>query len=237
MKQLRVVTVLLCVSALAWAGEPWEKEFKSWTKEDAQKVMWDSPWGKRVVTKEEYVKESEDKTTGGKRTASEMERGMLRPTEFATAVWWSAHTPRRAYLRLFELTGQPVSLEQYKEVAESTLDMHVIALWESKEVMARAAKLPPEELKKAAVLDSPRLKKKIPPAEVKIIESAPGKPDRIVFSFPKEADGQPLVTPEDKRLILKWRLPRTDKETVEKARQFDAQFNPNKMIAAGQPDY
>jgi hypothetical protein len=241
MKRLRIPFALLCVASLAWAaGEPWEKEFKSWDKGDTEKVLQNSPWGKKVTTREEYEK-SQDKSGGwgpqGRETSAEkLDRGIPTPKEFARAVWWSARTPRRAYMRLAELSGQPVTMDQIRQFAESPIENPVIALWESDMVMQLAMKMDPEQLKQAALLESSRLKKKIAPAEVTIVKTGAGRPDRIVFAFPKEVDGQPLATSADKVLRFKWKLPRTPKESMKDAKQFEAQFQPAKMVALGQAD-
>jgi len=236
MRKTSVVVALLCAAGLAWAGgEPWEKEFKSWSKDDAQKVLNDSPWAKRVAVAESYSK-STDKSDGGQNTASPLERGDLRASEFATVVWWSAHTPRRAYLRQIELGGRPITPEQYKEFADVAMDAYVVAIWDTPQVLALAAKLDPETLRKAAWLESPRTREKVMAGEAQVVKTGSGKPDRIVFAFPKEAGGQPLAAAEDKRLVFKWRIPRDAKEKPEDAKGFEAQFQPAKMTALGQPD-
>jgi hypothetical protein len=68
------------------------------------------------------------------------------------------------------------------------------------------------------------------------VKGSGGKPDRIAVTFPKEVNGQPLVTQEDKRVTFKWKMPRTPKEKLKDAKQFEAQFQPAKMMAMGQAD-
>jgi hypothetical protein len=79
--------------------------------------------------------------------------------------------------------------------------------------MQLALKLDAEQLKQTAFLESSRLKKKVAPQEVTVIKNAAGKVVRF-----------------------KWRLPRTPKEQVKDAKQFEAQFQPSKMTALGQAD-
>lgn len=237
MKGLRVVALMLCVVLLAWAGEPWDKEYKSWSQEEAKKILFDSPWGKDVVTKMGFEKQSEEnKQTGGKKTASATERGEMRPEEFAKVSWWSARTPRRAYLRMFELSGRQVTPEQMRDFAETTKDTYEVALWESDRVKKQVKDFKPEDYIKAAWLESQRLKQKIAPVDVEVVRDSKGMVERIIFKFPREVEGQPLVTSADKKIVFKWKLPREDKETVEKAKQFEAQFQPAKMTALGQAD-
>ena len=61
-------------------------------------------------------------------------------------------------------------------------------------------------------------------------------PDRF-FKFPRTLNGADTVTPEDTRLVFKWRLVRNPKEKIDNAQQFEVVFSPNKMVSGGAADY
>ena len=243
MKTLRFFAATLAGMALLAAaptsaggqGEP--KEYRKWSQKDAEKYLNDSPWAKRVGTKIEYEKAGSDKQqdTGAYRTG--MERGEMRESEHATVVWWSARTPRRAFLRLAELSGAQITDEQAEQFAEREMQHFAVTVWGGGNMVRLSAGLSEEDLKKAAWLDHPRLKRRIAPVDVEVVKDPQGKPDRIRFGFPREVDGQPTVLPTDKRLVFKWRLPKDPKETLENAKQFEVIFNPEKMKSGKTPDF
>lgn len=231
-----VVAAALFVS-LAAADEPWmSKASKDWSKEDTEKILNDSPWGRRIGTAVEYTTEK-DKSTGGKKTVSDTDRGEQRETDFALVLWWSARTTRRAFLRMFELGGNSVSQEQAQKFAENPMPQFVVSVIGGGKMVEVSSKLEENELKKAAWLESPRIKKHIDPVDVIVVKDGNGRAERINFVFARETDGQPTVTAEDKKIIFKWRLPKTPSETVEKAKQFQVQFLPSKMTASGAADF
>lgn len=231
-----VAAAALFVS-LAAADEPWmSKTSKNWSKEDTEKILHDSPWGRRIGTALEYSSEK-DKSTGGKKIISDTDRGDQHETDFALVLWWSARTTRRAFLRMFELGGNSVSEEQAQKFAENAMPQFVVSILGGGRMVDVSSKLEENELKKAAWLESPRIKKRIDPVEVVVVRDAKGKAERINFIFARETEGQPTVTAEDKKITFKWRLPKTPTETVEKAKQFQVQFLPSKMTAGGAADF
>lgn len=233
---LCLLAVLFLVGSVR-AGDPWnDKSFRQWNKDEADKVLKDSPWGRRIATKTEFSKDA-DKGTGGINNTSATDRGEMRPTEFATVVWWSSRTPRRAWMRMIELAGQQVTQENIDEFCETPMQNHMISLWVAPGTLAISAQLTPDDLKRAAWLDVPRLKRKIEPIGVIVDKDNQGKPERFLFTFPREADGAKVMTAEDKKISFRWKLPQNKNETVDKAQQFEVQFNPQKMLVKGEADY
>jgi 23S rRNA pseudoU1915 N3-methylase RlmH len=233
------LAVLVLLTSLAAADDPWVKRPpQDWNRSDVDKVMKDSPWGKEIATEQTYSKDSaENKSTGGKQLDPVTDRGAMQDTAFAMVLWWSAKTTRRAYIRMAELSGAQFAEEQKQKFAESPMSHHVVSVIGGGEMVNVSAKIEAAELKKAAWLESARLKKKILPEDVVVVMDEKGKAQQINFLFARELEGQALVTAEDKKLIFKFKLPKSAKETVEKARQFDVTFQPAKMVAGGAADF
>lgn len=238
MKPLRVMWVcLLLGTGLAWASDVWDQETGSWSRKDADRILNNSPWGRKVATKLEMVKDTNKQAAQGEgENVTQYDRGDPREGDYAMVWWWSARTPRRAFMRIYELSGGKVGKEQADQFMETKATAHLVSIMGGGAMVAVSGKLSPEELKKAAWLQSPRLDKKIEPEEVEVV-MAGGKPDRILFKFPREVDGQPLITGEDKRILFRWKLPKSPKEKQEDAKQFEVAFEPKKMVARGEIDY
>lgn len=235
-KRIACACVFLAAS-LAWADDLWDAETKAWERKDADKILNNSPWGKRIPTKVQYAQEKDKaKVSGPGGNSSAFERGDLREDDFAMVWWWSARTPRRAFMRIYELSGGKVSKESAEQFTETKAEAYLVSVMGGGAMVAVSGKLSVEELKKAAWLHSPRLDRKIEPENVEVV-MAGGKPDRILFMFPKEVDGKPLITAEDKRLLFRFKLPKSPREKLVDAQQFETAFEPPKMVARGEADY
>ncbi|MCI0536893.1 MAG: hypothetical protein L0Z50_16890, partial [Verrucomicrobiales bacterium] len=137
MKPARLVAVVVVCALCAFAGEPWDdKEPKSWSQKDVEKILNKSPWAKRVPTKREYVK-SENKSNVV-RSTTQNDRGDLVEDDFVIAWWWSSKTVRRAFLRLYEFHGAQVTPEQVQEFAESPIPAPTISIMEGGQMVAIA---------------------------------------------------------------------------------------------------
>jgi hypothetical protein len=164
------------------------------------------------------------------------DRGELREDDFVIAWWWSSHTVRRAFLRLYELGGAKVDPEQAKEFAEADIAAPTVSIMGGGTMVAVAGKLPPDELVKLVWLETKRHKERIYPVEVKVVDDSNGKPERILFAFPEKVGDTSVVSAEDKRILFRWRLPKTVGQKPEAAEQFEASFEPNKMTVNKQAD-
>jgi len=236
MKTLRIACVCVFLAAsLAWADDIWDKESKAWERKDADRILSNSPWGHKVATKVEAVKDEKQRNSGEGENVNQFDREQ-RETDYASVWWWSARTPRRAFLRIFELSGGKVSKESSDEFAESKAEAYLVSIMGGGTMVAVSGKLEPEELKKTAWLHSPRLDKSVAAENVQVV-MAGGKPDRILYMFPKEVDGKPFITEEDKRILFRFKLPKSPKEKLSDAKQFETAFEPKKMMARGEADY
>ncbi len=234
MKPAKLFAVLFVCALCAFASEPWDdKEPKSWSQKDVEKILNKSPWAKRVATKKEYVKsqaqEGDTNRDRARMQTTRYDRGDLVEDDFVIAWWWSSKTVRRAFLRLYEFHGAQVTPEQVQEFAESPIPAPTISIMEGGQMVAIAGKLPEDQLKKSAWLESKRFEEPIFPVEVKVINDGNGTPERILFTFPEKVGDQPVVNAEDKRILFRWRLPKQAGQDPSDAQQFEASFEPNKM--------
>lgn len=236
MKHLRVAIAILATATLAYAGDPWDdKKPSEWNEKEVMKILQGSPWGKRVATVEELVKdESKSTNTGrGQGSTGTFERGDLRPTAFATVMWWSARTPRRAYLRMAQLRGAQIDENQAREFTETEMPEHIIVIEDSGQMVATAAKLEEAELKQTAWLDLGK-NQRVEPTEAGIISEG-GKPVRIRFNFPRSVGNQPLMD-GNRRVVFKWRLPTSPREKMEDAKLREVTFESKKMTIGSEAD-
>jgi hypothetical protein len=243
MKYFRALILLLVGVSLLYAGEPWKsKSPDKWTQDDVNGILKDSPWGKVVPTRFETQKEK-DKTAEsgqGSRTTSPFDRGESAgskvPVEFARVTWWSARTPRRAMVRMVDLKGFRMDAEAAKKFSETPMEHHVITIEASPGMMDAASKLEPEVLNKAAWLEIPGQKRRVECVGAGVVKNSQGKLERIRFHFPRQVDGQPLITANEKKVIFKWKLPDNLKVKLEDAQIFEATFEPKKMVVGGELD-
>jgi len=239
MKGAKFIGILLVCALCVFAGDPWDdKEPKSWSEKDVDKILYSSPWGKKVPTKMEYVKD-QDKSNVVRGTVQN-DRGRPMPKDVVVAWWWSSKTVRRAFLRLYELRGGQVDAAQAREFAETDLEPTVSLMGSdrgSMSLLTRWGKLPPEELKQNVWLDSNRFKDPVYPADVRIIQDSKGNAERILFVFPEKVGDQSLVTSDDKRVLFRWRLPVEKDQKPEDAQRFEASFEPKKMQVQKAADF
>lgn len=256
MKFCRGLLVFLLGVSLLYAGEPWKsKAPEKWDKDDVTTILQDSPWGRLVAIGFTAVRD-QDKTQagGGRGTTSpfDSQGGAAQQTsELARVIWWSAHTPRRAMLRQIELGGFQVAPEQAQKFSEAAMEEHVITVEDNMARMRAAEKMTPEQLKEAAWLEIPSQKRKIGCVDAGVVKGAKGQIERLRFHFPRQVDGQPLIKSDEKKVIFRWKLPtlagggapgkaRAEQPPAEvkmgDAKQFEASFEPKKMLVNGELD-
>lgn len=219
-----------------FTGEPWEdKDSSQWSQKDAQKILENSPWARTIATATKFVK-SEDQSKTTKSSAETLDRGDMQGTDFARVIWWSGRTPRRAYVRMYQLSGNQLPEAEANRFGNTPLPQHIVTIAGGGTMVSVSSKLPPEELKKAAWLEVPNTKRRIEAEEAGVVYDADGKPERIRFHFPRQVDGKPVIGPEDKKVIFRWKLPTQAKQTIAEAQQFEVIFDPPKMLARGESD-
>src|SRR5579864_8484171 len=113
---------LMFASAIAWAfsSEPWKaKDYKSWTNDEVQSILYESPWVKMVEESAPWLKGGTQYLTPLPLDCDgrpDMTRGDRTPTSWALGgndsiviyqiVWQSSRTVRAAKLREAELCGR-----------------------------------------------------------------------------------------------------------------------------------
>lgn len=256
MKVCRVLLVVFLGVSLLYAGEPWKsKTPDKWSKEDVKEILEDSPWGKKVTTGFSQVREEDKTSAGGGRGSTspkEFEREMA-AAEFARVIWWSARVPRRAMVRMVELNGFSMDPEASKKFSESEMEEHVVTIEDTMPRMMGADRLSPEELKQAAWLEIPGQKRKVSCTEAGVVKDARGRIERVRFHFPRQVDGQPILTANEKKVVFKWKLPAmagggprkgappaegaaASQPKMAEAKMFEAAFDPRKMVVNGALD-
>jgi hypothetical protein len=227
-KILRILPVILVVAALAWAGgDPWKsKPYQSWDKQDALKVLNDSPWSK-VVTVSALWKGA---GVGGAMPAGTEEGGSgpegpphannpygmgggsgsqgqpsgggpeipAVPLAKFEARWASSRVIREAAVRLQVLSGALTEAQAEQMVAQGPAGYQV---WLVGTDMAPFEKLEENTLKRSAYLEMKKAHERVPAAAVEIQRSNDGKLTALIYSFPRTlANGQPAIPANEKQV-------------------------------------
>src|SRR4051812_16227727 len=101
------------VLAMAFSNEPWkDKKYKSWTQDEVQKILFESPWVKMVEVSAPWLKggthyltplptdcDGRPDMNRGDRTPASWALGNNESIVIFQVTWQSAHTVRAAKLR------------------------------------------------------------------------------------------------------------------------------------------
>ena len=210
--------VLLCLAmvaliASAWAAsEPWrDKDYKTWTQDDVQKILWESPWVKMVEVSAPWLKGRTQYLTPMAVDCDgrpDMSRNDRTPTSWALGnndsiviyqvTWQSARTVRAAKLRQALLCGRG-NAERGDEMLEDQPDDYIITVHSPD--MTPFKGMDEDALTKATTL-WPKKGKKINPESVSIQRyNGGGMPYMLTFKFPRKTDsGEPLIGKDEKEV-------------------------------------
>jgi hypothetical protein len=232
---LSVLLVLVLLTFTAWPvhafkDEPWSKDYKSWTNEDVQKILYESPWVKMVEMGAPWLKGPTHFLTplpmdcNGRpdmtkdRTPASWAMGNTESIVIFQVTWQSARTIRAAKLRQSSLCGKEES-ERGEEMLEDQPEQYVIVV--NSPDMTPFDGMDEDALLKNTSLQSKKTQKKIGPESVSIQRY--GKTVRsLTFKFPRKTDtGEPLISPDDREI-----------EFVAQSGKFNmkAKFQPPKMV-------
>ena len=251
MRRPAAIAIIACfVVLLCYAGDFWEKPADSWNKSQALKMLADSPWAIR----HSYAREFSVNYDGPSRRAEQTED--LRPNVSQTQSrsgeneiffhytmrLFSAAPIRDAFTRVLQIQNSYETLAPEKKAAfdeacrqEFTFDPDTIVVTfevntNDREVgleLERQLRQPAlNQLRQQAYLVSERLGK------IEISQYIPATTNgrQHKFVFPRQWQGQPVVTPQDNKLTFDFQVPVTDHKIY-------ARWKPEKMKYRGTLEY
>jgi len=230
-----LLAILLTALSL-WAGDPWkDKTYTTWTYQDVDKILNNSPWARPIQTAYEERKpdiaidtrsERRQEVQGTRVITTQVEVPVVRTTvrTYTTMVtqavveWGSALTARQARLREQQLVAgdDPPAPDAS---AVPTLDYYLVYVRGSCLPMS----VPPHDLLKLAYLETKRSKTKIFPMQVERGRS------RLGFFFDRQRNGAPTIPLEEEKVRFYLPVP-------ESCPAINVEFDLRKMMRDGKPD-
>jgi hypothetical protein len=205
--------VLASVVALAISNEPWkDKDYKSWSNDDVQKILYESPWVKMVEVSAPWMKgrtqyltpmpvdcDGRPDMTRGDRTPASWALGNTDSIVIYQVAWQSARTVRSAKLREATLCGR-ANAERGEEMLDEQPDNYVITVHSPD--MTPFKGMDEDALIKATTLWPKKSAKKFAPESVVIGRyNNGGMPYMLTFKFPRKAEnGEPIIANDEKEV-------------------------------------
>lgn len=211
MKKMFCLLLPFLVLASISAADFWEKkEYKEWTQKECTKVLEDSPWAKPLTLTSVQVMENQSN-----RTSTDGSQPYVKyQVQFRSALPIRQATVRQNQILSKYDTLPPEQKQAFDKQADSLLnafpeDMVVVLVrYETNDrnrdqELARWWQSKSTELLKNQVYLSGN-KTKVPIGQFVAGQGA----DRwFQFIFPKEVDGNPVITPQDKSIKLEFAYP------------------------------
>ena len=215
---MRVVSFLAVtfagLVALAGSTEPWkDKEYKAWTQDEVQKILYESPWVKMVEISAPWLKgrtqylmplptdcDGRPDMNRGDRTPTSWQLGGNESIVIYQVTWQSARTVRAAKLRESLLCGRG-NAERGEEILEQQPDYYIITVHSPD--MTPFKGVDEDGLVKATSLLPKRTSKRISPESVAIARygNRDGAPYMLTFKFPRKSDsGEPTIANDEKEV-------------------------------------
>ncbi len=254
---LSAILLVLLGSGVLWAGDPWkEKPYTSWTEDDISKILSDSPWSKPMWTyKKEMVNSKEGEKfrvepyirvevlPDGSRRAyippqQSSGRGMVQVQVRRRAfdvVWISSLTVREALVRRAILEGR-ATIEQGDKIL-ATPQFNYVLVVQRRNAEMELLDISKERLMEEVYLELGSSSRRILPIEVMRYETTSGQLSELRFIFPRELNGQPTISAEEKEVrlyIMPVLTPRTF--GAQRPEPIRATFHLRKMIRNGKSD-
>lgn len=194
--------------ALAGSSEPWkDKEYKAWTQDEVQKILFESPWVKMVEVSAPWLKgrmqyltplptdcDGRPDMNRGDRTPTSWQLGGNESIVIYQVTWQSARTVRSAKLRESILCGRG-NAERGEELLEEQPDDYIITVHSPD--MTPFKGVDEDGLAKATSLWPKTSSKKLNPESVTISRygSRDGAPYMLTFKFPRKSEnGEPTIS-------------------------------------------
>jgi len=205
---------LASVVAVAISSEPWkDKEYKSWTQDEVQKILYESPWVKMVEVSAPWLKgrtqyltplpadcDGRPDMNRGDRTPASWALGNNESIVIYQVVWQSSHTVRAAKLREALLCGRG-NAERGEELLDEQQENYVITVHSPD--MSPFKGMDEDALIKATWLWPKKTSKKFSPESVLIARygNNNGAPYMLTFKFPRKTDtGEPIIANDEKEV-------------------------------------
>jgi hypothetical protein len=223
--------------ATIFAADFWEKkEYKEWTQKECAKVLQDSPWAQKMeLTSVSVMDNSSSRTStdGGQpsikywiqfRSALPIRQAMVRQGQIANKYETLSAEQKQAFDKQAEalLGGFPedaVIVSVSYQTNDTTRDQELARWWQQKST---------EQLKNQVYLSGN--KTKVPIARFAV---AQGAERSFQFIFPREVDGKPVITPQDKSIKLEFPYPAMGMGSGQAFQEFKVE----KMIFGGNIAY
>jgi hypothetical protein len=200
--------------ALAGSSEPWkDKEYKVWTQDEVQKILYESPWVKMVEISAPWLKgrtqyltplpmdcDGRPDMNRGDRTPTSWQLGGNESIVIYQVTWQSARTVRAAKLRESILCGRG-NAERGEEMLEEQPDDYIITVHSPD--MTPFKGMDEDALMKATSLWPKTSPKKFSPESVAIARygSRDGAPYMLTFKFPRKSEnGEPIISNGEKEV-------------------------------------
>ena len=219
---LSAILLVFLGSGVLWAGDPWKKKpYTSWTEDDISKFLSDSPWSKPMWTyKQEKLNLEERDEKFRVEPAIRVEvfsdgsrRTIIMPPQHPSvgvaqvrrqafdAVWISSLTVREALVRRALLEGE-ATIEQGDKILATTQSSYVIAV-QGRNAQMMLLDISKERLMELVYLELGSRRRRILPIEVmKGYKATSGQLSEVRFIFPRELNGQPTISAEEKEVKL-----------------------------------
>lgn len=206
--------LLTTVLGPASSSEPWKsKDYTSWTKDEVQQILYESPWVKMVEVSAPWLKgrmqyltplpadcDGRPDMNRGDRTPTSWTLGGTESIVIYQVTWQSARTVRAAKLRESILCGRG-NAERGEELLEEQPDNFIITVHSPD--MTPFKGLDEDALTKATSLWPKKTSKKISPESVVISRygNSNGSPYMLTFKFPRKAEnGEPIIANDEKEV-------------------------------------
>ncbi len=206
---------LTCVVSLLAAKKPWEKPFEEWSQQETLKVLTDSPWAKQYTQAIPII--SRDSGVTGEKDIFQQ----------YTVRFFSALPVREAYVRMLQLMNNYADLpEQQKEAFDQKFGRALSLEMDDQIVVAvefdsndRQLKLQIDRFFKTAKTDLLKQSAYLitkSHGRIELMEYFPPSPDGTgaKFVFPRQIEGEPVVSEADKEVKFQLQVPDTGKVNV-----------------------
>jgi len=209
MKRLTIcVLLLLGFSVILWAGAKdfWQsKPYTEWTEKEVEKMLTDSPWVQKWYYDPSRYSIQQRDPSGELLRAQQREASSLRsqmPTQpFTLLIAWSNARPwKAAVMRNQQLATGTSNPEQEKAFIEGKEPLIRIQVMSTNPRLLR--ELTTEQLQENTYLEVKAKKK----TKLPIARYAPpdkNNPNVALYIFPKEHEGNPVLSPEVKEIIFR----------------------------------